>query len=283
MEHPMDLRLFYLVFKRRLRYPFPSCLSVAGMIYMAKLSRILRNVRDLQLATSQPLGSSLQDVIICIATLSLAFYISWSLTLVCLATAPICAVIIAIFSRKMQPSIESQQAELTKASKVASNAISSIDAVKHFNGQESETNRYKLAIQRAAHWYRKEALYSASQIGSIHLLTFGIFVQGFWYGGILVARGSIAPGDVLTAFWACLQATQAIEDLIPQLIVLEKGRTAAAALKHVLKEACHSCVRPASSMKPAPNGTNLSPKFCEGDIKLTDVSSSIRNPLYIRR
>lgn len=176
--------------------------------------------------------------------------------------------IIVIFSKKTQPNIESQQFELTKASKVASNAILSIDVIKQLNGQELEANKYKTAIQAAACWYRKEAFYSASETGCIYLLTFGIFVQGFWYGNYLVANGKLTPGNVLTTFWACLQATQAIEDLVPQILVLEKGRAAAAALKRVIENGRKHFTRSSKEDGSPP----VSPMFCEGDIRIANVS-----------
>ncbi|KAK2745867.1 hypothetical protein FQN57_003480 [Myotisia sp. PD_48] len=232
----------------------------------AVLPRIQAHIRDLQLATSQPLGSALENIVAAMAALILALYISWNLTLVCLSTVPACAIVLSYFSSKMQPSIESQQAELTKASKIASAAISSIDVVKHFNSQATETTKYQLATRHAAQWYNRVALFSASQIGLINFLTFGMFVQGFWYGGSLVEQGRLNSGEVLTTFWACLQATQSIEAVIPQLIVLEKGRTAAAALQYILKDIC------TGFRTQTAKGRHSSPRFCEGDIKIRDVT-----------
>ncbi|KAM5468281.1 ATP-dependent permease [Microsporum audouinii] len=232
----------------------------------AVLPRIQAYIRDLQLATSQPFGATLYNLTASVAALVLALYISWSLTLVCLASVPVCAIIIAAFSSKIQPKIEGQQTALTKASKFATTAISSIDVVKHFNGQKTEIESYRTAIEVAAHWYYKEALYSASQIGLISFLTFGMFVQGFWYGSYLVAKGELTAGEVLTTFWACLQATQSIEEIIPRLIVLEKGRTASAAIKHIFHDTCHTCTLQDQ------RGNLLSPVFCEGDIRFSEVT-----------
>ncbi|KAF3892071.1 ABC a-pheromone efflux pump AtrD [Trichophyton interdigitale] len=232
----------------------------------AVLPRIQAYIRDLQLSTSQPLGATLYNLTAAIAALVLALYMSWSLTLVCLASVPLCAIIIAFFSSKVQPKIEGQQVALTKASKIATTAISSVDVVKHFNSQDTEAEKYKTAIGIAAHWYYKEALYSASQIGLISFLTFGMFVQGFWYGSYLVAKGSLNAGQVLTTFWACLQATQSIEEIIPRLIILEKGRTASAAIKQIFNDACHAC-----TLREL-RGTTLSPLFCEGDIRFSEVT-----------
>ncbi|KAF3480864.1 ABC a-pheromone efflux pump AtrD [Arthroderma uncinatum] len=197
----------------------------------AVLPRIQAYIRDLQLATSQPLGATVYNLTASIVALVLAMYISWSLTLVCLASVPICAIIIAVFSSKIQPKITSQQAELTRASKIVTTAISSIDVVKHFNGLETEAEKYKAAIGVAAGWYYKEALYSASQIGLISLLTFGMFVQGFWYGSYLVGKagdttfvagksgsGKSTIGNLLMGFYAPTFGEVYIDDRLIQTL-----------------------------------------------------------------
>ncbi|KAK4692863.1 hypothetical protein P7C71_g4420, partial [Lecanoromycetidae sp. Uapishka_2] len=195
------------------------------------MTRLQTNVRELQLATSQPLGNAVQYTVTSLAALGVAFYYSWSLTLVTLATVPISAFILSIISARMQPSIHAQEVELTKASKLANNAIGAIDTVKSFNGQDHEKWQYTRAVKRAAKHYLAEAQINAQQIGVVRLVTLGMFVQGFWYGSHLVNTGQKNPGDVLTCFWACLMATQSVEQIFPQFIVLEKGRAAGATLK----------------------------------------------------
>ena len=164
----------------------------------------------------------------------------------------------------MQPSIDAQIEELTEASKLANNAISVIEMVKYFNGQDSEMWQYANAIKTAATWYLIQAQANALQIGFVRIVTLGMFVQGFWYGSHLVAIGEKNAGEVLTAFWACLVATQAIEQILPQMIVLEKGRAAGATLKAVLMQ-----------MESGRKITNMigrmSPRYCEGDIEARNV------------
>jgi ATP-binding cassette subfamily B (MDR/TAP) protein 1 len=175
---------------------------------------------------------------------------------------------VGIASKKIQPYMELQQRELTRASKLASCAISSIETVKVFNGQESELVRYSSAIQDAARWYLRQALACAIEVGCIHLLTFGMFVQGFWYGGYLVSRGELNAGQVLTTFWACFQATQSIEDIIPQLLVLERGRSSASFLKATVLDIRDSFCLPGRV-------TKRTPLHCEGDIRFKNVNISL--------
>ncbi|EAS29566.3 ABC a-pheromone efflux pump AtrD [Coccidioides immitis RS] len=232
----------------------------------ALLPRIQSHMRDFQLAVSQPLGSVFQGMVASLTGLILALYISWSLTLISLATVPVCAVVISVISMKIQPEIKAQRQELDRASKFSSNAVYSIDIVKVMNGQALEIENYMSAIRAAARHYLKQVRFTAIEIGSIHMLTFGMFVQGFWYGAYLVSVGKLNPGQVLTTFWACLQATQSIENIIPQLLVLEKGRAAATALKDIL-----------GHVHPIDGSTGLmsenkTPRFCDGDIKFDNVT-----------
>jgi ATP-binding cassette subfamily B (MDR/TAP) protein 1 len=224
-----------------------------------------RQIRELQIATSQPLGFVVQYVVTALAALGLAFYTSWNLTLVTLATVPVTAVVLAYISAKMQPSIEAQQEQLTQASKLANNAITSIDTVKCFNGQDWEVWQYAKSVRKAARCYLKQAQANALQIGFVRVATLGMFVQGFWYGSTLVRSGQRSAGQILTAFWACLLATQAIEQILPQMIVLEKGRAAGATLKATLVQ----IERGRRVVKMIGRKT---PRYCDGDIEVRNVS-----------
>lgn len=226
-----------------------------------------RQIRDLQLATSQPLGCVLQRVVTFVTALILALYTSWKLTLVSLASVPICAIVVVVISRKIQPSIQAYEAELTRTSKLVSSSFSCIDAVKYFNGQNFEAQQYSLGILAATRWYRNEALGQALQIGCVRLMIFGMFVQGFWYGISLVEAGQLNPGDVVTAFWACLLSTHAIEDVLPHIIVLEKGRASSSALQQLIKKKTNYCDETDNTAQ------KLSPTFCEGDIRVKNVSN----------
>jgi ATP-binding cassette, subfamily B (MDR/TAP), member 1 len=221
----------------------------------------------LQLATSQPLGFAVQYTATTFAALGLAFYTSWNLTLVTLATVPVSALILSFLASKMQPSIEAQQSELNRASKLANNAISLIDIVKCFNGQAFEKSQYYSAVKRAARCYLRQARSNALQIGFVRVMTLGMFVQGFWYGSSIVNSGQQSAGDVLTTFWACLIATQSIEQILPQMIVLEKGRAAGASLRVLL-------LRVDKGKKANKMMGRTTPTFCEGDIEVRKVSNN---------
>ena len=230
-----------------------------------KLTSRYRQIRELQMATSQPLGFAVQYSVTALAALGLALFTSWKLTLVTLATVPVTAIVLSFLSARIQPSIDAQQEQLIQASKLANNAITSIDTVKCLNGQDVEVWQYANVVKKAARCYLKQAQANALQIGFVRVATLGMFVQGFWYGSSLVGSGKLSAGAILTTFWACLLATQAVEQILPQMMVLEKGRAAGATLKANL-------VQIERGRRVTKMIGRRTPRYCDGDIEVRNVS-----------
>ncbi|RDW73324.1 hypothetical protein BP6252_07231 [Coleophoma cylindrospora] len=230
------------------------------------LIRIQTQVRELQLAVSQPLGFLLVDIVGAFATLGTAFYFSWKLTLVLVAVFPVTAVLLFIISTRLGPAIEAQKRELTQASKYCNSAITEIETVKAFNGQEQEVWQYFLSHRKAASSYLVQAMCNALQFGVTKFVMVGIFVQGFWYGIVLVRQG-VDPGDILTTFYATLNAMIAVETVLPQWLVLVKGMSAGETLRSILRqmEGGRVVYRMTGPLKP---------EICQGDIEINNVTFS---------
>ena len=177
---------------------------------------------------------------------------------------PLTTLLLYSISARIQPFITHQLEHLTQASKHANIAMESIDTVKYYNGQEYEVSKYTEAIKKAAKYYLVQARINALEIAFIRVAILAMFVQGFWYGSHLVQTGRKTPGEVLTTFWACLMATQTMEQLLPYVMVLEKGRAAATTLKAVL-------VKIEKGRKVQQLTGLKAPRFCEGDIQVRNV------------
>ncbi|CZT18507.1 related to ABC a-pheromone efflux pump AtrD [Ramularia collo-cygni] len=231
----------------------------------AMLPRLQAQIRDLQLAAAQPMGSIFLSLSTAILSLVQAFVVSWSLTLVTLATVPLIMFLLVLCSNGMQTSINKQQDHLTEAQKYTTNAFASIDTVKCYNGQEIEHKKYTNSIERAAHWYAWVAHASALQMALVVLLSVSMFVQGFYYGGVLIRKGEIGTADVITTFFSAIGAFQAIQGILPQMIVLEKGRTAGATLRVVMAQVLQG---PGLQREKG----LLVPSSCKGDINVTNLT-----------
>ena len=192
-----------------------------------------RLTTELQLATSQPLGMVFQSAVTSVLSFSLALYMSWKLTLVIIAGIPIVVPVLMFCSARGTPPVALQYTEMSKASKHVSNALSSIEAVKCFNGQEVERERYFSALCRAAVLHSRQVFWFAAQYGVTRVATIAMFVQGFWFGSYLLNKGEATAENILIAFMSAIMATSSLMQVQPQLVVLAKGRIAAAKLRAV--------------------------------------------------
>ncbi|KAL1304124.1 hypothetical protein AAFC00_000553 [Neodothiora populina] len=231
----------------------------------ALIPRLQVQIRELQLATSQPLGSLVTIAATALFNIGLALFYSWKLTLVIISTVPLIVTILGYLGASMQPNVKKQQDSLADALKYVNSALSAIETVKCFNGQDDEIVKYKGALASATVWYMRVVNINALQFALTVFITSAMFVQGFYYGGVLIRKGEKTAGDVVTTFVAALGAFQAISAILPQMIVLEKGRTAGATLRAVLTQ-----IENGSSVSRS-EGVSTIDNF-EGNIVLRGVS-----------
>lgn len=226
-----------------------------------------RQVRDLQIATSQPLGSVFSIVATASFSLGLAMYFSWKLTLVTICTIPVIILILAWLGSHTQGNVNMQQSKLTEALRTVTSALNSIDTVKCFNGQEVEVSKYLQKITEAAQWYYRTVNMNAQQAGFTQFMGSAMFVQAFYYGGVLVDSGQKSTGDVVTTFMSALGAFGCISAIIGQMLFLEKGRTAGATLRAIIAEVEKSSADEVSN-------THKMPAACRGEISFENVRFS---------
>jgi len=231
----------------------------------ALLPRLQAQIRDLQLATAQPLGCIFSLGSTAILSMIEAFYFSWDLTLVTLATTPLILIIVVWVGNDMQRNLDKQSDKLGEAQKFSITAFSAIETVKCFNAQAIERQKYMSRIREAADSYTRLMNASALQMASIVLLSVSMFVQGFYYGGVLVGSGKKTTADIITTFFSALAGFQAVQSILPQLIFLEKGRTAGATLRTVMAQ-----VQTGSTVQRRKG--LLKPASCGGDIDVKNLS-----------
>ncbi|KAK5051002.1 hypothetical protein LTR84_003561 [Exophiala bonariae] len=229
------------------------------------LSRTQTQIRDLRTATSQPLGFSIAYIAQALAALALALFTNWRLSLVIVASLPIMAVGVALTSCRMLEYTERHNHSLTHAVRLANYSISNIVILKCFNTQYQEEERYGNIVRTAAVDYLKLAFSNALQAGFTRSIGSAMFVQGFWYGGSQVHAGQTTTGKVIITFWGCVIAAKSFETILPQGILLQKGRAAALVLKGIIGDISEDQIGLSS-------GRGLIPPFCGGKIEFRGVS-----------
>ncbi|KAF2751990.1 P-loop containing nucleoside triphosphate hydrolase protein [Sporormia fimetaria CBS 119925] len=233
----------------------------------AYLPSLQSQVRDLQLATSVPLGECVQTGVVAMSALAVALYFSWDLALVTLCTMPIIYLVMTFFGGRLSKHAHNHTESLEQALKYVTTAVANIETVKSFNADRVELQRYTDVIARAGALHRRIANFRSAQIGFVSFYTLSIFFQGFLYGSYLVRSGKSNPGDVVTTFWTSLMAMNAISQFLPQMVVLQKGKVAAERLRTT--EA-----RISGSDRNETTMRGIQPEGCTGRIKFKNVSFS---------
>lgn len=136
----------------------------------------------------------------------------------------------------MQKHVDSQVGQLEVAAKHSANAFINIETVKCFNGQRTEYDRFMAPVKRAASLYVRQVRGNALQMGWMMFATFVTFLGGFYYGSSIIRSGKASTADFITTFFSCLEVANAIKEVLPQMIVLEKGRAAGRALNALVVE-----------------------------------------------
>lgn len=222
--------------------------------------------RELQIAISQVLGFLVTDSFIAVGCLIIAFYYSWQLTLVLLATIPVSVGVLVFISRGLETAIEAQKHQLAHASKFVTAAVTAIDLVKVYNGFDNEVWNYMQTVKAASGCYLQQARRHAMQMGYVKLWMVNLFVVGFWFAVYLVNKNETTAGNAMTTFYAALTAFQAVEGFGPQCLVLAKGIAAGHCLQTIVLDLAESC-RESRGAKGSHRPAN-----CTGDIELNNIS-----------
>ncbi|KAG8631462.1 hypothetical protein KVT40_000602 [Elsinoe batatas] len=202
----------------------------------AMLPRLNAQIRDLQLASSQPLGAVVAIIANACFSFGLAMFYSWKLTLVIIASIPVVLAFTVLTNRPVSFRGHMQQRKKTEALKVMSDALNTIDIVKCANAQEYEIQRYAKKIKEVAYWFYKTVNINATQQGFVQFMASALFVQAFYYGGVLVRSGEKNPGDIITTFLSALSIFTSLNSVNAQMLVLELGRIAGGRMRKILSE-----------------------------------------------
>jgi ATP-binding cassette subfamily B (MDR/TAP) protein 1 len=227
--------------------------------------RLLTHMNELRSATSQPISMASQYTGTVIASFALAFYLSWKLTMVIIAGIPLAILLLPIFSSRVQPNLEAQSQAMGKAAQILTTAVTAVETVKFNNAEGYEAKQYQQSIEQAGMCFSRQAIWNSLQAGCLRFIILSMMVQGFWFGSVLIDRGEIQGTAVLSAFWAAIVAVQALIQVLPLLITLERGKAAGQKLHTALMQW-------EQPITIGPAHFSLKPTNCIGDISIIHLT-----------
>ncbi|RIA92106.1 P-loop containing nucleoside triphosphate hydrolase protein [Glomus cerebriforme] len=229
------------------------------------LTSVNKDTEDIHNVISEHLGYFIQFIVTIISCFILAFMKNAILTLVILSTMPLILIVIAFTTRRANPLIVKERDIFIKAGNVLENALAAIKTIRSFNGEEKEDKKHYECLQEANNVSSSLAWIFALRTGLVQFLTLSLFVQGFWFGSILVADKKLAPGDVLSVFYASLLGLGVLKGLLPKLVAILKAKNAIHSINKLLETIAKMDLESLKGFKLA----NI-----EGNIKFNQVSFS---------
>ncbi|UXP33172.1 ABC transporter transmembrane domain-containing protein [Reichenbachiella agarivorans] len=162
------------------------------------MSRITSDVSMLQTTFSTTLAELIRQVVTLVVGLTAIFITTPALSVFMLCVLPVLIVAAMIFGKKIRVLSRKSQDELAISSTIAEETFQSILAVKSFTNETFENRRFSAAQSRVASTAIGAAKYRAAFISFIIFALFGAMVAIIWYGALLMQRGEMSIGDLIS-------------------------------------------------------------------------------------
>ncbi|EIW69536.1 hypothetical protein TREMEDRAFT_39110 [Tremella mesenterica DSM 1558] len=209
------------------------------------MSKFTKETDDVRIATSQAMGLVWTNLAVFVLCFILAMIKSPVLTLVTLSTIPLLVLVQIIVQTVVGPVLAGERRATAEASTNIERATNAIATVKAHNAQGHESARFNKIADRANTSMVRLAVVWGFMFSATGFLSLSTFVVGFWYGAKLVQEHKVSNGDVMTVFWACLIGAGYLQNVVPQLTYITRGKNSMASLLTVIQD---SPSRPTSTL-----------------------------------
>ncbi|CAG8433422.1 1771_t:CDS:2 [Diversispora eburnea] len=200
------------------------------------LTNVNKDSDSVHRAISENIGRIIQYTVTVVGCMAFAFGIHAILTLVILSTLPLVFLTMAITNRIANPLLSKEREIFIKAGNVLENALNVIKTIKAFNSEEKEEKIHLEHLNSANIVSKKLALTYAICTGIIQFLLLSLFVQGFWYGSVLVANKKLNAGDVINVFFATLMGASVLKGILPNFVAIAKAKVAIKSINILLEK-----------------------------------------------
>lgn len=197
---------------------------------------VRRETDDVRMATSHAFGLVVQNAFTFVLCFILAVIKSPSLAFVTLSTIPLVVLTQVMTQILCAPLLATERRVLAEASTNVERATAAISTVKAHNAQAAEEEKFMEAVSKSKGNLIKQGLVWGVSAGLTDFFLLGTFVLGFWYGAKIVREGKATSGAVMTCFWACLFAATYLQQVVPHLTTMTKGKNSIASLLTVIQD-----------------------------------------------
>ncbi len=162
-------------------------------------NRLASDTTVLQNTVTVNLSMLLRYALMAMGALLILAWTSWQLTLVMLAVVPAVVVGARFYGQALRRVSKQFQDALARSTEVAEETLAGIRTVRAFAREGAEEQRYGDAVEESFVLARQRAKIGAIFGGSATFFGYGAIALVLWYGGVLLAQGSMTMGE-LSAF-----------------------------------------------------------------------------------
>jgi len=163
------------------------------------LSRLGSDLTVVQGAITQQIPSGIQALVRFLGTLVILLILHTRLTLVALLVIPPVVLVAVFYGRRLERLATKEQDELAAASGEAEEALSGVRTVQTFGQEHREREGYRVRLLELLDVQLRNAHIGGAFSGLIQFAAFSAFALVLWYGGRLMLRQALSPGE-LTSF-----------------------------------------------------------------------------------
>ena len=245
-------------------------------------SRLNNDCSVVSNALSLNINVAARNLVNALGVLAFMFALSWPLTLVTLASLPPTLLVSKVYGRYFKQISKKTQKALAEATTVAEETLSSVFTVRAFAGEPPRVARLPRPARGVQATERARAQYVVTYTFCLTATPMLVTVLVLWYGGMLVLRGELNPGalvsfmlyqqqltscfsavaDVFTAVTTALGAAEKVLELIASKPAFDTWPLSARSRRETVAE-------PTLDGRAEPVAR---PSSCEGFLELEDVT-----------
>lgn len=203
-------------------------------LLITRLSEDSATIRDLFILKFGLLFVSLMQ---CGGGLGFAFYYSWKMTLVMLASAPLMGIAIGLHGWLTIRFTKQSSDASSNAVSVAEEVIGNFRTVRSFANEHHEVLRFCRRLRAIMSVANKKALLGGMSLGFTQACIWAAAALAFFYGGFLVEDHEITLGKVISIFGMMLFAVLGLSQALNVLPEVFKAKAAYTLISEIIDRA----------------------------------------------
>ena len=199
------------------------------------ISRITNDVTLVNSSISAGFVTLIKNPLLILASLSIALYLSWRLTLAAVLVAPFTIVIIGWIGKKLRKESAISQERMADLTSTLQETVSGVRVVKAFAMEKFEIQKFREETDRYFHSLLRITRTRNLSSPLTEFLGAGVAVGILWFGGQEVLAGQmLAPEEFVGFLVIILSMMQPIKELSGVHNRIQEGMAAAERIFHVL-------------------------------------------------